>query len=280
MMFDRRAKFAFIAACVLLLAGSVGLQYAVSALNIYLKKEPVEMRKIFTVIPTALGEWRMLSQDQVLGVEMVEELGTDKYLNRVYAIDGDPRKGMVSLHLAFYTGMIDAVPHVPDRCMIAAGYEFRTMPRNYPLPIDRQGWSTEGSPINVATGLPYPRARDQVYVDRLMPLGDFEIRVTEFQDPKQPERRIFGGYFFIANGRVTATPETVRALAFKPSEKYAYFCKVQLVGDSDSMTVDSFQALAGDFVTDLLPSLMECLPVWSEVERWESPAPRMDVASD
>jgi len=37
---------------------------------------------------------------------MVESLGTEKYLTRSYAIDGDPSKGVISLHLAYYTGMM------------------------------------------------------------------------------------------------------------------------------------------------------------------------------
>ena len=42
----------------------------------------------------------------------VEELGTSQYLDRTYALDGDPEKGLASLHIAYYTGAIDDVRHM------------------------------------------------------------------------------------------------------------------------------------------------------------------------
>ena len=35
-------------------------------------------------------------------------------------------KAVVNLGLTYYTGLVDTVAHIPDRCYIADGYEART----------------------------------------------------------------------------------------------------------------------------------------------------------
>jgi hypothetical protein len=268
--YDRRSKPAFFAACGVLLASTVGFNWAVKALNVYLKKEPIELRGLFDTIPRALGRWHAVGKDKSFDEAMIEELGTSKYLDRDYAIDGSPRGPRMNVHVAYYTGMIDAVPHVPDRCLVAAGFNAKTLPQNLPLNIDRSAW-TDHEMTNLQTGRLYPAVviRNDFTGDRmiLMPVGDFELRVTEFERTDQPDLNVFGGYFFIANGQITPTPEGVKAMAFKPSEKYAYYCKVQLTQVALNVTQDEYLALAADFMGEFLPELMQRLPDWAEVER-------------
>lgn len=273
--FDSKARLALIVACTMLLMSFGGFYIGVGALNIYLHKEPVELVAPLHTISNHIGRWKAIDKDQILDEAMIEELGTRKYLQRTYAIEGSPREGMLNVHLAYYTGMIDAVPHVPDRCMVAAGYNIKTQPENLPLPLDTSAWVIEGSPINLATGRPYPA----VVIDngftkerRLMPLGNFELRTTEFEKQDQPEARVFAGYFFIANGRVTPTPTQVRMLAFQASEKYAYYCKVQFFYYGSDATKEKFLSLVSEFLGDFLPELMQKLPDWSIIEhRDDSP---------
>ncbi|MHC4590743.1 MAG: hypothetical protein ACYTAQ_15830, partial [Planctomycetota bacterium] len=98
-------------------------------------------------------------------------------------------------------------------------------------------------------------------------IGEFELRTTEFRDAAKPAVRIFAGYFFIANGRITPTPEGVRAFAFNLTTKYAYYAKVQFtMYVSEQMTKDDFAEVVADLAAGLLPELMSCLPDWSEVE--------------
>ncbi len=49
--FDGHAKAAFVAACFTLILCGVGFGAAVKALNVYLKKEPVELRHELSIIP-------------------------------------------------------------------------------------------------------------------------------------------------------------------------------------------------------------------------------------
>ena len=266
MLFDRQARSAFIIACVTLALCGVGFRSAVGYLNVYLKKEPIELRAHLATIPKTLGRWKAVGERAPLDAAVIETLGTDQYIERVYAVDGVPGKGYLSLHIAYYTGMIDAVPHVPDRCFVAGGgLQLRALPHNYPLPIDRSGWREDPA------GSAYPLV---TFTDRItgrgvtarMPVGDFELRTTEFLSPDHPDVRTYAGYFFVANGRVTPTPEGVRRLAFDLSTKFAYYCKVQLVASGRDLEAEPFVALAADLLTELLPELMRCLPDWSEVE--------------
>jgi hypothetical protein len=154
-VFDRGAKLAFIVACVTLIACGIGFRSAISALNAYLKKEPVELRRQFVSIPTVLPRWQGVGTDEKLDEAFLDELGTDQYLTRRYQrTDGEDVT--INVHLTYYTGLIDAVPHVPDRCLVAAGLSVAVMPVNYDLPIDRSGWSLDPQRRNVASGSPYP----------------------------------------------------------------------------------------------------------------------------
>ena len=104
-------------------------------------------------------------------------------------------------------------------------------------------------------------------MDIMMPIGEFRIRTTEFEDKTKRNIRIFAGYFFIANGRVTPSPDGVRLLAFNLNDKYAYYCKIQytMVGDR-KLDQEAFVRIVTGFTDELLPELMRCLPDWSEVE--------------
>ena len=270
--FDKTARAAFVAACVVLLGSGAGFQWAVAALNIYLKKEPVELRDRFDGISTTLGRYRAVGKDRLLDEATVEELGTDKYLERNYAVAGNPRNGVLNVQLTYYTGMIDAVPHVPDRCLVAAGMVIKTQPQNLPLVVDRHRWSDDPQrKINVVTNQPYSVAQVEgiggIKTSVRMPIGDFALRTTEFGKPDQPDLRLYSGYFFIANGRMTPTPDQVRLLAFRPSEKFAYYCKVQFTFGARAATKDQYLSMVSDFLSDFLPELMQVLPDWSQIEQ-------------
>jgi exosortase len=270
--FDQHSRLAFIVTCAALLACSLGFRYAIAALNIYLRKEPVSLRASFSLIPRTIGAWHAVGDDLIYDASMIEELGTGSYLDRRYAPEGEQSRGFLQVHVAYYTGMIDAVPHVPDRCFVAAGLEPRTLSEVVPLAIDMSGWKVDPGPINLATGQPYRIVEHRdAFTNQLepvrMPMGDLSLRLTEFARKDQPGVSVFGGFLFVANGRATATPEQIRLLAFKPSERYAYYCKVQLVYAGPGATKEQYVALVSDFMKDFLPELMLRLPDWQVIER-------------
>ena len=203
---------------------------------------------------------------------MEQELGTRQYLDRVYTRTVGRQGQVVMVHLAYYTGLIDAVPHVPARCLAAAGWVTVGLPRNIPLPLDPTGWVADTEQRNLGTGEAYSLLTfahhvtgDDVTVR--MPVGDFKLRTSEFRGGDQLDQRIFAGYFFIANGRTTPSPEGVRRFAFDLSTEYACYAKVQftmVVGED--ATLDEFTATVADLGNEFVPELMWCLPDWAEVE--------------
>ncbi len=58
MLFDRNAKFAFLAAAMTLAGLRVGFRYALESANAFLEKKPVPLRAQLTTIPLRLGNWR------------------------------------------------------------------------------------------------------------------------------------------------------------------------------------------------------------------------------
>jgi len=270
--FDARSPIALVGLVVVLIVSAIGFRVAASMLSVYLSKEPVELRSHFDTISRRLGQWSAEGESRKFDAAMEEELGTNLYLDRTYVNDQDPDAPQLMLHLAYYTGMIDAVPHVPDRCLVAGGLAAESRPVNLPMDVDTSGWSSSEDLVNQPTGRPYPTisrldpvTRRQVRV--LMPVGDIELRTSEFRSPSNPGRVIRAGYFFIANGRVAVTPEQVKALAFQPSEKYAYYCKVQFLAQGKDLTEAAFLEAATSLLEPLLPELMTCLPDWAAIER-------------
>ena len=121
MRFRRSVIAAYCCACAVMILGAAGFRVAVERLNVFVVKKPVELRGPLATIPPTLGSWRRVGEDTIFGAALVEELGTTQYLDRTYALDGDPEQGIASVHVAYYTGAIDDVPHIPERCWDAAG---------------------------------------------------------------------------------------------------------------------------------------------------------------
>lgn len=274
MQVERSAIVGYVAAIAVLILGAVGFRLLVAQLNIHLMKERVELRRPLDTVPTKLGRWERVGEDSVFADTMIEELGTRSYLDRGYAIEGDPSKGYVHVHIAYYTGTIDAVPHIPERCWAVSGLELTRNSEGVPIDIDRSRWKPyEGS---VAVEEPYfvAELRDPITADIewvTMPLGEIAATTIEFQDPKKPEDRQVGGYFFLANGRAVASSYGVRQAAFNLRDKYAYYCKIQLtkrgrVDKPNGSLLEPFKADAAEILNELIPHVMRCLPDWPTYE--------------
>jgi hypothetical protein len=279
MRVDRSVRKALIAGCAALAIGGLCFRLAVAQLRVYLKKETVSLREPLDSISSTLGTWKQVGKDSVFSDALIEELGTRSYLDRMYAVNGDPSRGVMQVHAAYYTGMIDAVPHIPERCWNANGMVMRGQPMVRKVEFDRSAWDTDQGPIQPASGRRYPTARVKDAVTRKasivsMPLGDVEMTVSAFQDPRAPNETALGGYLFVANGSLTPSALAVRNLSFKLSDRYAYYCKVQfsarMPGEPDTV-LPKFDTMTSELLQSLLPQLMRCLPDWPAIERGETP---------
>lgn len=281
---NRRAAVlpAMLAVFVVLSGSALALNVALRALNIQLRKLPIEAPdgiKFHTLpssIPIDAPRWVQHRPDEIASTEAVESLGTSNYISRWYrraAASTDESPELVQLHCAYYTGMIDTVPHVPERCMVGGGMEIAGGTRLVEVPLDRSRLvpDPDSDPSDERGALLMGRSAESRTRIRL-PRGveSLQMMVTPFTD-RQADTTIYAGYFFIANGGVVASANDVRLLAFRLEDRYAYYAKVQFLSPT-ARSPEHLAELAAGMLDDLLPDIMRRLPDWTEVEEGRYPA--------
>lgn len=273
-----RRKLALAVVALLLLVGAVGLNATMASLKLQFRKEAVELREPLATIAPTLGPWVQVSIDRRFPPDIEHELGTQEYIERQYVdtrhadpdvlaewesadrktdelrskllasvLRNDPM-GLVRLHVAYYTGSVDTVPHIPDRCMLGGGFEM----------LDR----------GVAT-LPAKPLEDDTLGTR--PL---DVSLSRFQRPEGnggAMRTTNVAYFFEVNGDYEHDAITgVRKRLQNLFETHAYFAKIEVAVDVPGTTPDPDAALAkgrlADFLSHVLPNVEQCLPDWEQVK--------------
>ncbi|MEX2219209.1 MAG: hypothetical protein WD749_10680 [Phycisphaerales bacterium] len=277
---------AFLVALAVLGASAAGMGTALTMMRVVLQKRPIYAEgspyRALRAIPTETERWVRVGADQIERPDVAEELGTDNYLTRVY-LERAPRPGRppraLQIHAAYYTGMVDTVPHVPDRCFVGGGYSITGGPWVLDMPLDQSAWlpaqdlpeSLAGRVFTIRLSHQFSTAGPGRRVNLptgLAPGAPLQIRITEFSGPRGGKR--LEGYFFIANGEPVSSAEGVRLKAFDLRSEYAYYLKIQ-VGSSDLASAEELAAASGDLLSDLLGELMTCVPDWVKVERGEWP---------
>ena len=250
---------------------------------------PEDGRALMAIGPTVLDSWVAVGPDLRENSEVEETLGTKNYLTRRYmrtvGPEADPRapRKTLQLHTAYYTGSIDTVPHVPERCMVGAGWQIDTDPRTIALGLDRSKWVPDPrDPEAMKRG--YLRQRTGSKSDAPgrpvnLPSGiaDTRMQVTRFIAPDGT--KLYAGYFFVANGQIATTSFDVRRMAFDKSAKYAYYMKVQ-ISSVDVASEEELVSSSAELLNELLPELMRCVPDWLKVERGEYPKDEAGESKD
>lgn len=272
MSLRRVATPAFLAALAILVGGAVGLTAAIGAMGAHLQKLPIypagpgEGPK-FASLPRSCDGWEQLGVDAQLSAEVIEELGTRNQVSRVYQRTATPEGGApkaFELHCAYYTGTIDTVPHVPERCYVGGGMTFDGESVIVPIKLDLSLFPVDRLLDPERYGGPIRRGRtlDGLHVHMPRGLERLSMNVTPYRD--QTGRRLFAGYFFIANGGTVPLADNVRLLAYQIREKYAYYAKVQfMTGDVES--AEELANLAADYLNKMLPDIMRRVPDWVDV---------------
>ncbi|MCX5688945.1 MAG: hypothetical protein NTV94_04010 [Planctomycetota bacterium] len=278
-------------------ASSVTMSAAIGYFKIYLKKEPIQapMGRQVIAIPYQSESFVRIGTDQRMPKDIEEVLGTQNYLSRHY-VERKATKGteprVLQVHLAYYTGMIDTVPHVPDRCMVGAGLQLKGILGDLPIPLDQSRWTLDdhvpaylmGRIFRVKTS--YSMGPDnKPFVDANGVVQSFsDIPGTPFRLPRDPANirlrtmefadnsgnKRFAGYFFIANGGTVSRAEEVRLLAFDLKSSYSFYLKVEFQSDSVE-SGEELAAMAGKFLDENFAEIMRCTPDWVEVETGEYP---------
>jgi len=270
-------------AAVILGASAVTFGFGLKAAGVYLRKLPIYPadNRPTRKIPAESANWKAVGPDRREKQEVEEVLGTENYLSRAYARKNDKGVDMSTLldvHIAYYTGQIDTVPHVPDRCFVGAGMNLVRADILMPLNLNRQTWMEDTTvPANlkgkVFRGL---TSTNSAWTDALgmrvrlpIDLDKVKLRVSEYRDKN--DRRIFAGYFFIANGTAVSSAEDVRLKSFDLRADYAYYCKVQFTSTLVTGPEDLARQ-ASEFLGEFAPEIARCVPDWIEVESGRYPA--------
>jgi hypothetical protein len=276
----------FLAAAIVLFGSAVGLSTAISALRLYTKHFPITVPHQCNSIPTRTASWEQVGRDDLMSESVLETLGTPNYVSRRY-VERHPADAknpqVVDVHMAYYTGQVDTVPHVPERCFVAGGASIAGPSVVLPIPLDRSAWGVDdqaGSEATAALGL-----RDAtIHTARLGPdsaapgnrvhlprgVENLELRVSEFKQPGS-DQPFYAGYFFIANGAVTSSAQNVRLLAFDLKSDYAFYMKVQFSA-TRIKGPEELARMAGSLLDEILPDIMLCCPDWPDVIRGDYPA--------
>jgi hypothetical protein len=255
---------AFVVVTIILLIAAAGLNAAVGALQLHFQKVPVPLRRQLADLPEKMGPWMQVSIDQPLDPDMEHTLGTEKYIFRDYVdtrlvtksdldqfkdknwndrrmllaqIQHRNPKAVMNMAVTYYTGLVDTVAHVPDRCYIADGYQ----PRAYNVVT----WSAfDGKSGRNLTG-------DARYIN-------FEDQTTERHSV--PKNVL---YFFHCNGDYVNNPESVRMRLQDLRQRYGYYAKVELM--TLMPDADASAKVMNDFLSYSLPEVEKCLPDWNKV---------------
>ncbi|MBX3359623.1 MAG: exosortase [Phycisphaeraceae bacterium] len=271
------ASPALLTAVILMGGSALGFNTAMASLKIYLKKQPIYApgdRQV-RAVPAETASWKRIGSDGIEKEAVIETLGTQNYLNRQYMPKpGTAAEGMpiLDVHLAYYTGTVDTVPHVPERCLVGGGMTMDGQSRTLPLPLDSSRWILNRDVPDALNGRVYQaRTADDPALTDLpsqrinLPFDakDIRFRITPFMDPESG-RKLYAGYFFIANGGTVSSAEGVRELAFNLTDDYAYYLKVQ-ISSSGVASEEELAAAAGSLLSELLPEIMRCTPDWVSV---------------
>lgn len=227
----------------LLLAAFVGFRAAETQLKLFFRKEAVPLKRDLRLFDyDQLGPRYVLDRARTeripaMSEDSIESLGTDQYTQVVIMdrqVPATAQTRLALLFITYYTGTPDPVPHVPEECYLAGGYD----------PI-----SSETEPI------PVPN------VDA--PGDKLPVRVLEFR--ARPQGALARGgqpvatvmYFFHANGAYVTSRSGVRTSMSNPFQRYAYYAKIEI----RFMGVDDVPASKADSVAALGPLLERVMPV-------------------
>jgi Protein of unknown function (DUF3485) len=140
--------------------------------------------------------------------------------------------GVVNLAVTYYTGLVDTVAHVPDRCYVADGYE--------PKSWEEVNWNIDdGKPV--------------------------EVRYINFEDGtgrSSVTRSV--AYFFHVNGSFQSSPEAVRLHLQNLFERHGYYAKVEVMTLIDDKAKSA--KVMEDFLSSVMPEVRKSLPDWEAVK--------------
>jgi hypothetical protein len=228
-----------ICTAVLALAG-VGMSLATQRLGLYLKTEPLPLKKPLEAMEEGkLSPYKVTAKIPIENQDIRRSLGTDDYLQWVLEDPREPVQSPVRKLLLFitYYRRPDRVPHVPEECYTGGGYQR--------LATNAVVFRVGASEIPGRYLLFEKTARD---ISSVMP--QFPVL-----------------YLFRVNGEYAGSRDEARmALNKNVFGKHSYFCKIELVFNQPSAapTREAATAASEKLLGVLLPLLEQ--EHWPDLE--------------
>ena len=269
-----RANRSFVTAVTILLVAGVSWNLAMGLLGWTMVKYPVPARgteldkQQLVNFPPRLAGYRLAKDGElvfdkqtrrpifdgkpdglmVVASEELDELGTTKHkLNWYYmSIFRDTSRSAgapqayIQLNVTYYTGLLDAVPHVADRCIASTG-----------------GRVDPGRSGTISVSLPAGE----------VPEAWREITLYRTAYTSQDGNRSAQYHVFSMNGEPTAHGLTIRYGLIKPWVRYCYFAKIQLAPYRPNLSTEESDRICRNFAEAALPEVLKFLPTAADVEK-------------
>lgn len=117
---------AFLVCAGVLAIGGASMSIAIERFGLYLKKEPLPLRKPLSSLDERdLSPYKVVSKIMIENREILKSLGTDDYVQWILKdmeADSDSAVQRCMLFITYYP-LPDRVPHVPEECYTGGGYE-------------------------------------------------------------------------------------------------------------------------------------------------------------
>lgn len=241
----------FLVAAGILLVAAVGWNAASRSLQFYMAKKPVPPPPGTVVanyqlknFPKTLGPYTLKEgSDEPLKEDVLETLGSASNPNNWYymAVYEDKQaKEMMRLDITYYTGLLDAVPHVGERCIVAGGGTIRPElcgKRVLALTQGPQEW-------------------------RQLPMYRTGYELSQGVNTAQ----LFQYHVFSMNGVPTESWEHIRANLTLPWVKYCFFAKVQVAPMASNLTAEASDEMTRRFMDRAMPAVLRFLPTRQDIE--------------
>lgn len=196
---------------LLLLTIAIGLGMSES-FGVHLTKGPVPLKRPLSQFSqlSLLPEFELHPRvPRVIGEDELQTLGTREYVTlRIVDRLKEPtdKTSVAEVFITYYTGKPDMVPHVPDECYLAGGFERIGSPYTQNFEVSGAGAVDDELPIRVI---------------------QFRARGGELGDiRKDLDFGIF--YFFRTNDGYATTRNEVRLKLSNPFDEYAYYAKIEI----------------------------------------------------
>jgi len=222
---------AFLICALVLAVAAAGMSVATKKLGLYLKKEPLPLKKSLEMLDESeLAPYEVVARHTIENEDVLKSLGTEDYIQWVLEDPREPIDSAVRRVLVFitYYAQPDRVPHVPEECYTGSGYQ-----------------RLAASGVNLTAG---PRTVPARYL--LFDRTSGEISAAPQQFPVI--------YLFCVNGEYAGSRDEARiALNKNIFSRHSYFCKVELAfSQSRAIATKADAAAASErLLSVLLPAL-------------------------